>query len=101
MPYPEMNENYQHVFDEIVINQEAQVAPAYVLMLDPMTFPKLIADFNRSVPKDPKHRGSSEGSSDEGNVELSEATSVELRPLYSTATTTSTGRLNSPSFEIV
>jgi len=53
MPYPKITPDYKNVYDEIVINQESQVAPAYVLMLDSATFPKLIVEFNRktAVPK--------------------------------------------------
>jgi len=53
MPYPKITADYQNVYDEIVINQESQVAPAYVLMLDRDSFPKLIVEFNRktAVPR--------------------------------------------------
>jgi len=103
MPHPDMSENYQYVFDEIVINQEAQVAPAYVLMLDPLTFPKLIADFNRSVPAGSKKKRDDDSSSGSGEaVELEENT-VEMKPLFTTpATGAASGRsLTARSVEYV
>jgi len=40
--------NYD-LFDEIVINQEAQVAPAYLLYLDRHSFSKLIKEYERKT----------------------------------------------------
>jgi len=68
MPYPKLTPDYKNVYDEIVINQESQVAPAYVLMLDPTSFPKLIVEFNRktAVPRGEMSRDE-ETSDDEDN----------------------------------
>lgn len=62
MPYPKITPDYKNVYDEIVINQEGQVAPAYVLMLDSASFPKLIVEFNRktAVPRGEQSAGSSD-----------------------------------------
>lgn len=62
MPYPKITPDYKNVYDEIVINQEGQVAPAYVLMLDSASFPKLIVEFNRktAVPKGEQSADSSD-----------------------------------------
>jgi len=70
MPYPKVVHDYRNVYDEIVINQEAQVAPAYVLLLDPATFPKLIIEFNRktAVPKGEQSEASTK-SGDDGDAE--------------------------------
>jgi len=50
MPFPQIEK--KHIFDEIVIRQETQVAPAYVLMLDPRSFPALIKAFERMTAED-------------------------------------------------
>jgi len=62
MPYPKLTYDYKNVYDEVVINQESQVAPAYVLMLDPTSFPKLIVEFNRktALPRGEQSAGSSD-----------------------------------------
>ncbi len=50
MPFERVE--YKHIFDEIVIRQETQVAPAYILMLDPRSFPNLIRAFERMTSED-------------------------------------------------
>jgi hypothetical protein len=50
MPFPQIE--YKNIFDELVIRQETQVAPAYVLMLDPKGFPQLIRSFERMTAED-------------------------------------------------
>jgi hypothetical protein len=78
MPYPKMVTDYKNVYDEIVINQEAQVAPAYVLMLDPTSFPKLIIEFNRktAVPRGEQSQSSSDGEGEDRKEPLEEIISV-------------------------
>jgi hypothetical protein len=50
MPAATMD-NYKDVYAELVINQESQVTPAYVISLDSKTFPKKIIEFNqRKIP---------------------------------------------------
>lgn len=46
---PHAKPTKHHVYDEIVINQEAQVAPAYVLELDASSFFALIKQFERKT----------------------------------------------------
>jgi len=46
---PHTKPTKHHVFDEIVINQEAQVAPAYVLFLDTKSFSSMIKHFERKT----------------------------------------------------
>jgi hypothetical protein len=46
---PHSKPTKHHVFDEIVINQESQVAPAYVLVLDTSSFISLIKQFERKT----------------------------------------------------
>jgi hypothetical protein len=66
MPYPKITPDYKNVYDEIVINQESQVAPAYVLLLDPASFPKLIVEFNRktAIPRGEMSASSGEDGDD-------------------------------------
>jgi len=46
---PHVKPTKHHVYDEIVINQEAQVAPAYILILDTASFGQLIKQFERKT----------------------------------------------------
>jgi len=50
MPFEKIE--YKNIFDEIVVDQESQVAPAYVLLLDNKGFPALIRDFERRTSED-------------------------------------------------
>jgi len=50
MPFDKIE--VKNIFDEIVVDQESQVAPAYVLTLDSKTFPALIRDFERRTSED-------------------------------------------------
>jgi len=41
----------QNCFDELVINQEAQVVPAFILKLDISNLNEVLENFNRSIPQ--------------------------------------------------
>jgi len=69
MPYPKITPDYKNVYDEIVINQESQVAPAYLLMLDSASFPKLIMTFNRKTAVPNAEQSTSEDGSGGGRKE--------------------------------
>jgi len=91
MPFPSPDPSYTGVYDEIVINQEAQCAPAYVLVLDNTTFPKLIVSFNRSVPTGNKEESNSseeeqrtrhDGDSDQIDLEDSALLNRPSKPAF-------------------
>ena len=48
---PETTDENSELFDEIVINQESQICPAYMLKLTPDKTKKLLNSWNRTKPK--------------------------------------------------